>query len=437
MDHQSEHHHGSTISFSVLCSNFSNLSTDVPSHTFVRTFNRVSDNQSQFGTWRCILEETKRQYHSDIELHLSLGWILTSCSSLSTEDGTSTTYNSQSQEFVRQIKTIKVFSDSTLSELLIKQLDGYSLLRGEFIKVGMQPNRVSMNGRYMFRICFYTQDITQGRIIDTPIVTPYLDLDGNFDPMEYNKEPPDIAFRFLPSKVVRDETMILAHSSMLGESLYFTRNVNEAREEKARKGEPYNGLTCLIGEFSPTVFRTMLRYLYLGKLGLKNRSIEAERKVIASITLDGAKPKDKGSQSNRVCSQQTPHYEDLYRISERYEIPSLKAISLKAMRCSLDMSIAIVMLANLPGELHEAARGRVGVDEKEREFNKMQIESVLDVVKEYMYCFGIEASRPRRTMQDARVQLSVDDRVELIQYIGDCVLNNISRFWERPSANKV
>ncbi|KAG0195088.1 hypothetical protein BGX31_006790, partial [Mortierella sp. GBA43] len=98
-------------------------------------------------------------------------------------DGTSTTYNSQSQEFVRQIKTIKVFSDSTLSELLIKQLDGYSLLRGEFIKIGMQPNRVSMNGRYMFRICFYTQDISQGRIIDTPIVTPYLDLDGNFDPM--------------------------------------------------------------------------------------------------------------------------------------------------------------------------------------------------------------------------------------------------------------
>ncbi|KAF9343632.1 hypothetical protein BGX34_006536, partial [Mortierella sp. NVP85] len=299
---------------------------------------------------------------------------------------------SQCQELISQIKSVKIVSDATLSELLIKHLDGQSLLKGGFIKVRLQADRVFRNGRYKFRICFYTRDITQHRTADRPIVTPFLDLDDHFDPMDYKEEPPDITFRFLRSKVVKEDTTILAHSSALRESRYFTEHVKEAREEREREGEPFTGLTCLISEFSPPVFRTMLRFLYMGRLELKSRSKEAERRVISSSCSSNeseprkVKASGKWTARNRdmqpfECNLQDVYFEDLYRISERYEIPKLKALSLKAMQCSLNMSIAIGMLANLPGDPREAVRGLTGQDQEERRFNSMQMDLVLDTIK--------------------------------------------------------
>lgn len=284
------------------------------------------------------------------------------------------------------------------------------------------------NGRYKFRICFYTRDITQHRVNDRPIVTPFLDLDDNFDPMDYKEEPPDITFRFLGSKTVKENTTILAHSSALKESRYFTEHVKEAREEKEREGEPYTGLTCLIAEFSPAVFRTMLRYLYLGRLELKSRSKEAERKVISSSS---SSKEPQPSPKPLEYHLQEVYFEDLYRISERYEIPKLKALSLRAMQCSLNMSIAIEMLANLPGEPREAARGLVGQNQEERQITSLQMELVLDAIKEYVHFFGVEATNLVKENKGITVHLPIEDRVELIQYVGDLILNNISRLWEK------
>ncbi|KAF9937655.1 hypothetical protein BGZ65_001243 [Modicella reniformis] len=411
MDYRSEQNYGSTISFSVLCSDFSNMSINAPSKTIVRTFDRISVNLSQFGCWRCVFEETKRQHHSDIELHLSLSWIPSSDWSI---HGSSMSQQSQAQELISRIKSVKILSDSTLSELLVKQLDGQSLLKGEFIKA-----------------------------------TPFLDLDDEFNPMEYRDEPPDIILQFLASKVLREDTTILVHSSALGESRYFTQKVTEAREEKARKGEPFSGLTCLIAEFTPAIFRVMLRYLYVGRLELKSRSKQAERKVIASSSppLVSVKPRgasrlrrEAGKENEEGCKhfkkwrsqQDTVYFEDLYRISERYDIPALKTLSLKAMQCTLNMSIAIGILANLPCEPREAARGLVGRSEEEKQFDKMQVGLALDNVKEYIHFFGLEATNLVKENRDAKVHLSVESRVELIQYIGDAILNNMSRLWEKP-----
>lgn len=294
----------------------------------------------------------------------------------------------------------------------------------------MQPDRVVRNGRYKFRIRFYTQDVSQSPVLDTPIVTPLLDLSDDFDPIEYCKEPPDITFRFLASKFVKQDTAILAHSSALGQSRYFTKNVNDAREEKARKDEPFTGLTCLIAEFSPAIFRAMLFYLYLGRLGLKSRSNQAERMVTASSLYSrGAEQMEAKVQRRVTVQERGVHFEDLYRISERYEIPKLKALSLKAMQCSLNMSIVIPMLADLPGE---AARGLTGQNKKEQQqqqqqLKKMQIKFALDMIKDYIHFFGLEATDLANKDRDARMRLSVEDRVELIHYIGDNVLNNIAR----------
>jgi hypothetical protein len=260
--------------------------------------------------------------------------------------------------------------------------------------------------------------------------------------MDYKEEPPDITFRFLKSKVVKEDTTILAHSSALQESRYFTEHVKEAREEREREGEAFTGLTCLISEFSPPVFRTMLRFLYMGRLELKSRSKEAERKVISSSCSSNEpeplKVKASGKWTARnedmqplKCNLQDVYFEDLYRISERYEIPKLKALSLKAMQCSLNMSIAIGMLANLPGEPREAVIGLAGQNQEERRFNSMQMDLVLDTIKEYVHFFGLEATNLVKGNRDARVHLSTEDRVELVQYIGDFVLNNISRLWEK------
>lgn len=133
MDCHSDRDYGSTLAFSVRCSNFSDHSTNAPSQTFVRTFDRVSANLSQFGCWRCVLEETKRQHHNTIELHLTLSWVPSPDPSLASQ-GTASTHQSQCQELISRIKSVKIISDATLSELLIKHLDGQFLLKGGFIK---------------------------------------------------------------------------------------------------------------------------------------------------------------------------------------------------------------------------------------------------------------------------------------------------------------
>ncbi|KAK3824762.1 MAG: hypothetical protein J3Q66DRAFT_364648 [Benniella sp.] len=197
-----------------------------------------------------------------------------------TNQGTTSTHRSQRQELICRIKSVKIVSNATLSELPIKHLDGQFLLKEGFIKV-----------------------------------TPFLDLDDHFDPMDYKEEPPVITFRFLRSKVVKEDTMILAHSSTLQESRCFIEHVKEAGEEREREDV---------------------------------------------------------------------YFEDLYRISERYVIPKLRALSLKTMQSSLNMSISIRMLTNQPREPREAVRGLAGQNQEGRELNSVQVDLVLNTIKELL-----------------------------------------------------
>ncbi|KAG0299255.1 hypothetical protein BGZ98_010200 [Dissophora globulifera] len=450
MDYTSEQHYGSTLSFSIVRSEFQDVRIDSPTQTVVRTFDKISVNLSQYGSWRCIFEETKQRHRSTIELRLSLSWI----PNLDPEaDGDGA---GQAQELISRIKSVKLRSDSTLSELLVGQLDGRCLLKGEFLKtVRLQPNRVLRNDRYKFRISFYTQDVSRLRFSQHAIFTSFLDIDPEFSPSEYRRDqPPDITFQFPGTQHKHQQlTTIMAHSSAIQQSEYLAQRVAEVIEEKTRSGLPYTGVTCAITEFSPDIFRVMLRYLYTGRLRMKSRSREAERQA-ATVTstraseamssrnaqssmrgaLDSCVIEESGrARMDRVV--RSVYFEDLYRISERYEVAGLRALTLKAMQCSLNMSIAIAILAKLsrnPSDIRAEASSSSGAMREqeargEKELDAAQVDLAIDMVREYVQFFGSVVATEE---QDQGFETRVEDCLEMIHYIGDCVINNLTRLWE-------
>ncbi|KAF9103128.1 hypothetical protein BGX27_010723, partial [Mortierella sp. AM989] len=396
-----------------------------------RTFNKFSTNLYQYGSWCCVFEETKKQHQESIELHLSLNWVPSS----NPPSGIKQIGHNSAQELLSRIRSVKIRSDSTLSDLLVTHLDGGCLLQGEFIKVRLQPDRVLRNGRYKFRIGFYTKVIPTSGF--RPFSATFLGIDPEFDPVSCRpNESPDVTFQFPASDLSSAPTVIMAHSSVIKQSQYFAHRVAEVVKEQTCRGIPFNGIACAITEFNPEVFRAMLMFLYTGKLRVKNISDRAGKKTDA-VPPDLSKKKlfelkNRGVDlKGHVQQPGKVYFEDLYRISERYEISALKELSLKAIQCNLSMSIAISTLTKLPGEslknlneLSDKAGDREELTRQGR-LNMIQIQLARSSIKEYIQFFGMYATIPT-IKRHAKGDISpVQESLEIIHYIGDCVLDSI------------
>ncbi|KAF9948103.1 hypothetical protein BGZ72_009930 [Mortierella alpina] len=441
---KTEQNYGSTLTFSLVCSKFDDNGKDssTDSCTITRTFEKCSPSLSQHGHWRCVFTETKRR---TIELQLSLSW-LPHQDTPSTAPQQETHLGGSSQvfahELISRIQSIKIRSDSTLSELLVGRLDGRRVLVGDSIQVTIQPDRVQRNGRYKFSIAFYTQDVSRSRFLDHPTFTSFLDIDTDFEPTRHRLDvPPDVCFQFPLFPSPEYPTTILAHSSALQKSQYFALRLAKVAHEKELEGTCFSGIMCSITEFTPPVFRVFLRYLYTGQVRLKKTPEEGTFRESSPMDMAGTtqmeaayhksqRASEIGWRRTRVRSPGSVFFEDLYRVAERYEVAGLKELSLKAMQCTLNMSIAISMLSKtgdntvLQGHRSEDA-------EKERLFNKVQMDMAVSIIKEYIQFFGTKLSPPRLTpSQDQEEELSLQERKDMIAYIGDFVLRHITRLWE-------
>ncbi|KAF9431546.1 hypothetical protein BGZ76_000158 [Entomortierella beljakovae] len=334
MSFTSEQHFGSTLYFDITRSDYTDATSSMADQKTTRTFSKYSPNLSQSGYWQCVFEETKG--HRSIDLQIILNWVSIVDSTARVTNESVDQDNNTSLEFISQIKSIRIHSGSTLSELLAAQLDGRCLLEGESIKVRLQPDRVLKNGRYKFRIGFYTKDIPNSRPPSSPLFTSLLEIDPKFDPSAYlESEQPDITFEFSPINPLDPHVTIRAHTSALKKSLYFKHRLTEVIEERTRKDSAFNGISCTITEFSPAVIRTMLRFLYTGGLRFKSNSNKSNCNNV--FHLEG-----------QTRHQDKVYFEDLFRVSERYEILELKELSLKAIQNTLNMSTAISILKKLP-----------------------------------------------------------------------------------------
>ncbi|KAG0359295.1 hypothetical protein BGZ54_010020 [Gamsiella multidivaricata] len=411
MDYTPNQHYGLTISFSIVRSEFKGLNIDSPTQTIIRAVDKIMPHSSVQGYWCCIFEETKKPHQSAVELYLSLSWIpgpetsRRPPSSL-TQSG-ATESSRQIQDFIKQIRSVKIWSDSTLSELLVGQMDGSCLVQGESI------------------------------------------MDPGFDPRDHwRNEPLDIIFHFPVSRFSAEPSTIQAHSSALEQSRYFAQRIADTKKQNARGDMRFDGVTCTITEFSPAIFRVMLQYLYTGHLKIRTPSREVQEIAAVGSSMGPELdteclkigPCDRRTRKGCAQGSETPvpgavYFEDLYRISERYEIPGLKALSLKAMQCTMKMSIAVAMLAKLPydprevtGEILRGSDGR-NQDENER-FDMIQVELAMGILKEYIRFFGCEASFLITERREGEAEPTTEGRLEMIGILGDCVLRNIHRFWE-------
>ncbi|KAH7057708.1 hypothetical protein BKA57DRAFT_531057 [Linnemannia elongata] len=450
--------YSSTLTFSVLCSTFDVSEAAPNTQIKSRIFDKASAILSQYGCWHCIFTETKRKNKAGIELNLSLTWL--SYQDPASSSSFPTSFNlqemgrgqqgvaSNARELISRIQSIKMRSDSTLSELLVDRIDGHRIYEGDTIQVKLQSGRVTRNGRYKFRIAFHTQDISRSRFLEYPIFPFFLDIYTDFDPEQYWKDtPPDVCFYFPASRTVHEPISINAHSSALGESQYFAQRLMEVAEEKAARESPFYGALCNITEFTPQVFRVMLRYLYTGRLRLKKRSEEAQKRVTSGVTQNenrssgtatsevyifGAFETEEGRKKRRD-EPNAVFFEDLYRVSERYEIPTLKALSLKAMQCSLNMSVAISLLAKSRLEGQEAGSEERDKDGSHRDpetvLNRLQWAMVKDSVKEYIQFFGTEVTTSANDAAPWQ-DLSVEERNDMVNSLGEDILCNLYRLWE-------
>ncbi|KAF9904747.1 hypothetical protein EC991_002384 [Linnemannia zychae] len=366
---ESDLNYGSTLSFSLVCSVFDVSETAPSIQTKSRTFDRVPANLNQDGCWHCVFTETKKKHKPCIELTLSLNWMSAHISpASSSQQGAA----SNTRAFISRIQSIKMRSDSTLSEILVDRLDGRRIFEGDSIQA---------------------------------------------------------------SETLHEPISINAHSSALGESQYFAQRLTEITEGKATRGSPFYGVLCNITEFTPPVFRVMLRFLYMGRLRFKRRDEKARGRV---ATRTGQSEKE-STEISGVCSfgvfeteerrakHQNEHgavdFRDIYRISERYQIPALKALSLKAMRCALSMSMAISMLVKCHPENGED-KGESDRD-PETALNKLQWTLAKDSVKEYIRFYGTEVT----TSADETL-INKDMSVDTVNFLGDAILNNLYRFCE-------
>lgn len=136
--------YGSTLSFSILCSTFDVSETAPDTQTKTRIFDKTSANLSQYGCWHCVLTETKRNNMACIELNLSLTW--QSYQDPASSPSSPASFNQQetakgqqgvasnARELINRIQSIKMRSDSTLSELLVDRLDGHRIFEGDTIQ---------------------------------------------------------------------------------------------------------------------------------------------------------------------------------------------------------------------------------------------------------------------------------------------------------------
>ncbi|KAG0207540.1 hypothetical protein BGX28_001262, partial [Mortierella sp. GBA30] len=422
--------------------------------TITRTFEKASENLSRHGRWRCVFTETKRQ---TVELQLSMTWVPDPSRTQGTSDSSSSGSRSQTsdQDVISKIRSIKIRSDSTLSELLVGRVDGRRILEGDSIQVTLQPRRVMRNGRYKFRIAFYTMDISRSRFLDHPIFTSFLDIDPDFEPTVCRPHiVPDVCFQFPETANPGSQqhtTTIHAHSSALQGSQYFAQRLAKVIHEKELEGTTFCGIMCAITEFSPSAFRVMLRYLYTGQVRFKklpeenihqgrSPASESSKIRLEAQYRESQRASEIGWQRTGVRSPGTVLFEDLYRIAERYEVSGLKELSLEAMQCTLNMTIAISMLAKAPSDLEglEAthrydememqAIQRGDGTEKDRYFSRVEVELACSIIKEYVEFFGTKLCRAEYDGQER--ELTVQEREDMIAYIGDFVLRHIARLWE-------
>jgi hypothetical protein len=149
---ESDQNYGSTLSFSVLCSTFDVSEESPNTQTKTRVFDKCSSNLSQYGCWHCVFTETQRKNKAGIELNLSLTWqsdknSLEPSSSSFDQQGTiagqqGVVFNAQ--ELISRIQSIKLRSDSTLSELLVDRLDGRRISEGDTIQGIFGPFSLSL-----------------------------------------------------------------------------------------------------------------------------------------------------------------------------------------------------------------------------------------------------------------------------------------------------
>lgn len=268
-------------------------------------------------------------------------------------------------------------------------------------------------GRYKFRVSLHTQDISRVRFLENPIFTSFLDLDTSFDPVRYKKDTPtDICFRFPISRHCADPTVIHAHSSELTGSKYLLHKMTELNLEKVKEKikekvtkeeEVEHSFECTVTEFSPAVFRVMLEHMYTGKLLLQPHNYTQQ-----------------GPDHNRT---ERCYFEDLYRIAERYEVQSLKEPALKAIRHTLNMSIAISILTKIT--LDDSEESDVGHAEKA--FQQSAKTMAMDIFKEYIVFFGTEIFVLQASKHPE--DLSIRERQDLISYLGEYIITNLGRLW--------
>ncbi|KAF9185458.1 hypothetical protein BGZ50_003049 [Haplosporangium sp. Z 11] len=434
MSATTDENYASTLIFSLVCTNFEESDAEEPEQAITRIFEKASSNLSQYGCWRCIFTETKKRI---VELQLSLCWVPnrdtcpapTLFTSRQIQDITLT----RAQEPISRIKSIKIRSDSTLSELLVGRVDG---------RLKLQPTRVLRNGRYKFRIAFHTQDISRSWFLENSIATSFLDIDSDFEPTKYLGDiPPDVCFQFPMSLSDSGEyTIIHAHSFALGKSVYFAQRLAKVAKDHADLEHPFYGIMCTITEFSPAVFRVMLRHLYTGQVRLKKLTEEGHTGLEPDSGLSGVQKApcpsyyERKSIEPRWCkvTGQPPGvvcFEDLYRVGERYEILALKTLALRAMQCTLNMSLALSILAKISPQ--DDGMGPIQEDGKQdRFFHNMVMGLAVSIVKKYIQFFGTEMTTTSATDRGSTEELSIEERKELIWYIGEIVLRGISRIWE-------
>ncbi|KAI9238470.1 MAG: hypothetical protein BYD32DRAFT_460620 [Podila humilis] len=402
-----EQNYGSTLVFSIGATEFDESdNASSRAQVNVRTFEVESPNLSTHGHWKCDFTETMQQGTRIVGLKLALKWIR--------RGGPGSKKTLKSDDLISQIESIKVRSDSTLSELFTGKVDGRSILKGDSIQVKLEAGRVLQCGRYKFRVSLHTQDISRARFLDKPIFTSFLDLNTSFDPVRCKKDTPtDVCFRFPVSRHCAYPTAIHAHSSELTGSTYLLNKMAELNLEKVKEKikrekvtteeDVEHSLECTVNEFSPAVFRVMLEHMYTGKLLLQPYNYT-----------------QKGPDHNRT---ESCHFEDLYRIAERYEVQSLKETALKAIRYTLNMSIAISILTKIT--LDDFEEGDVGHAEKA--YHQSAKTMVMDTFKEYIMFFGTEIFLLQASKHPE--ELSIRERQDLISHLGEYIVTNLDRIW--------
>ncbi|KAF9329850.1 hypothetical protein BG006_007137 [Podila minutissima] len=397
-----ETNYGSTLVFCVDATEFDKSDKAMScAQVKVRMFEVESPNLSNHGHWKCDLTETMQRSTQAVGLELSLQWVRHS--------GTGSSQESlKSNDFISQIKSIKVRSDSTLSELLVDKVDGESIRKGESIQVKLEAGRIAGCGRYKFRVSLHTQDVSRTRFLDKPLFTSFLDLDTSFDPVDCMENTrPDVCFRFPVSRHCAEPTVVCAHSSELKGSTYMLNKMAELSQEQSlvkKEKDTDHIFECTITEFSPMVFRVMLQYMYTGKLTLQPHS-------------------NYNQQSGDISCAERCHFENLYRIAERYEVQSLKETTLKAIRHTLNMSIAISLLTKI--SLDDLEADDVGHTEKAYQQSVKMM--AMDIVKEYILFFGTEifVLQTEKRPED----LSIRERQHMVSHLGEYVLANLGYLW--------